>query len=104
MGIRSIVSRNTMAHANERRDWRIWADFAQSLIQTARGLYAKDDFGVELAHTAYAFDSTTIDLCLTLFSWAHFRKTKAAVKEFQRKQGLTADGIVGEKTWKLLQD
>ncbi|MFZ2956965.1 MAG: IS4 family transposase [Candidatus Ozemobacteraceae bacterium] len=80
MGIRSIVSRNTLSHANECRDWRIWADFTQSLIQKARGLYAKDDFGLELDQVAYAFDSTTIDLCLELFPWAHFRKTKAAVK------------------------
>jgi hypothetical protein len=80
MGIRSPVSRSTLAHANEHRDWRIWADFAYSLIGTARELYAHDSFGVELAQTAYAFDSTTIDLCLSLFPWARFRKTKAAVK------------------------
>ena len=80
MGFRSTVSRNTLARANERRDWRIWADFAQCLIRTARGLYAEDGFAVELTHAAYAFDSTTIDLCLALFPWAHFRKTKAAVK------------------------
>lgn len=80
MGIRSTVSRNTLANANERRNWRIWEDFAQELIRIARTLYAKEEFGVELAHTAYAFDSTTIDLCLELFPWAHFRKTKGAVK------------------------
>jgi hypothetical protein len=80
MGIRSVVSRTTLARANERRSWRIWEDFAQSMIQTARTLYANEDFGVELDQPAYAFDSTTIDLCLTLFPWAHFRKTKAAVK------------------------
>jgi hypothetical protein len=80
IGIRSSVSRSTLAHANERRNWRIWADFAYALIGTARQLYAHDSFGVELAQTAYAFDSTTIDLCLSLFPWARFRKTKAAVK------------------------
>ena len=69
MGFRSTISRNTLANANERRDWRIWADFAQTLIQTARTLYSQEDFGVELAHTAYAFDSTPIDLCLELFPW-----------------------------------
>lgn len=80
MGFRSTVSRTTLAKANERRDWRIWADFAQELIRTARGLYSQEEFGVELAQTAYAFDSTTIDLCLELFPWAKFRKKKGAVK------------------------
>jgi hypothetical protein len=80
MGIRGKVSRNTLAHANETRDWRIYADFAQVLIRTARELYATDDFGVELEQTAYALDATTIDLCLSLFPWAKFRKTKGAVK------------------------
>jgi hypothetical protein len=79
-GLRGNVSRNTLAHANETRDWRIWADFAHVLIRIARTLYAEDDFGVELDHVAYALDSTTIDLCLSLFPWAHFRKRKAAVK------------------------
>jgi len=80
MGIRTDVSRSTLAYANETRDWRIYADFAQVLIQVARRLYAQDDFGVELDQTVYALDSTTIDLCLSVFPWAHFRKTKAAVK------------------------
>ena len=80
MGLRARISRSTLAHANERRDWRIWADFAQVLIHTARELYDKDQFGVELDEAAYAFDSTTISLCLSLFPWARFRKTKAAVK------------------------
>lgn len=80
MGIRGGISRNNLAHANETRDWRIWADFAQVLIHTARHLYADDPFGVELDQTVYAFDSTTIDLCLSLFPWARFRKHKAAVK------------------------
>ena len=79
-GIRAKVSRSTLADANERRDWRIYADFAQILIARARVLYAGDDFGVALAQTAYVFDATTIDLCLTLFPWARFRKRKAAVK------------------------
>ena len=79
-GIRSKVSRSTLADANETRDWRIYADFAQMLIGIARRLYAKDDFGVTLEQTAYVFDSTTIDLCLTLFPWAQFRRRKSAVK------------------------
>jgi hypothetical protein len=80
MGFRSNVSRNTLAHANQIRDWRIYADFAQILIGQARRLYANDSFGVELDQTAYALDSTTIDLCLSLFPWAKFRAHKAAVK------------------------
>jgi len=80
MGIRGNVARNTLAHANETRDWRIYADFAQVLIHQARTLYAGDDFGLALKETVYAFDSTTIDLCLSLFPWAIFRKHKGAVK------------------------
>ena len=80
MGIRGKVSRNTLAHANQVRDWRIYADFAQILIAHARRLYANDSFGVELNQTAYALDSTTIDLCLSLFPWARFRAHKGAVK------------------------
>src|SRR4030042_473993 len=79
-GIRGNVSRNTLANANEHRNWRIYADFAQVLIDKARKLYANEDFGIQLKHTAYALDSTTIDLCLSLFPWAKFRKHKAAVK------------------------
>jgi hypothetical protein len=79
-GFRGSVARNTLAKANERRNWRIWADLAHRVIRRARILYANDSFGVELKQTAYAFDSTTIDLCLTLFPWARFRTTKAAVK------------------------
>jgi hypothetical protein len=80
MGIRGKVSRNTLAHANQVRDWRIYEDFAQILIARARRLYAHDSFGVELNQTTYALDSTTIDLCLSLFPWAKFRKRKGAVK------------------------
>jgi len=80
MGIRGKVSRNTLAHANQVKDWRIYADFAQILIARARRLYANDSFGVELNQTAYALDSTTIDLCLSLFPWAKFRAHKGAVK------------------------
>ncbi|NJO12406.1 MAG: IS4 family transposase [Gammaproteobacteria bacterium] len=80
MGIRSQVSRNTLANANATRDWRIYADFAQRLIGIARKLYAQEPFAVDLANTAYALDSTTIDLSLSLFPWAPFRATKAAVK------------------------
>jgi len=80
MGFRGRVSRNTLAHANETRDWRIYADFAQILIAQARTLYAGEDLGLELDSTIYAFDSTTIDLCLSLFPWAVFRRAKAAIK------------------------
>ncbi len=80
MGIRGGVSRNTLANANKVRDWRIYADFAQSLIQIARKLYVDEDIGAELDNTVYALDATTIDLCLSVFPWAHFRSTKAAVK------------------------
>jgi len=80
LGIRGNISRNTLGHANQVRDWRIYADFAQILIGKARELYAQESFGVELDHTVYALDSTTIDLCLSLFPWAQFRKHKAAVK------------------------
>jgi hypothetical protein len=80
LGIRGGIARSTLADANETRDWRIYQDFALSLIQTARKLYAEDGFGVELKHTVYALDSTTIDLCLALFPWARFRKAKGAVK------------------------
>jgi hypothetical protein len=80
LGIRGGVSRSTLADANEKRDWRIYQDFALSLIQTARKLYAQDGFGVELTNTVYALDSTTIDLCLALFPWAKFRQAKGAVK------------------------
>lgn len=80
MGIRGKVSRNTLANANQVRNWRIYADFAQVLIDTARDLYAKDDFGLQLDQTVYALDATTIDLCLSLFPWAKFRKQKGAVK------------------------
>jgi hypothetical protein len=79
-GLRGRVSRSTLADANETRDWRIYGDFAQGLIQRARRLYHDEPLAVELAQTAYAFDATTIDLCLALFPWARFRRTKAAVK------------------------
>jgi len=79
-GIRGKISRSTLGDANEVRDWRIYADFAAVLIRQARELYVKDDFGLTLDQTAYAFDSTTIDLCLTLFPWAKFRRRKSAVK------------------------
>lgn len=79
-GFRGTVSRSTLADANENRDWRIFAAFAHTLIATARPLYADDPLGVDLDHSLYALDSTTIDLCLALFPWAKFRKHKAAVK------------------------
>src|ERR1700720_2424479 len=80
LGIRGNVSRNTLANANATRDWRIYASFAERLISIARGLYAEEPFGVDLAETVYALDATTIDLCLSVFPWAPFRSTKAAVK------------------------
>ena len=80
MGIRGRVARSSLAHTNENRDWRIYADFAQVLIHEARALYSGDDFAVELEQTVYALDSTTIDLCLSLFPWARFRKRKGAIK------------------------
>ncbi len=80
MGIRSRISRSTLADANEVRDWRIYAAFAQRLITMARKLYIDESFGVDLNETVYALDATTIDLCLSVFSWAPFRTTKAAVK------------------------
>lgn len=80
LGIRGSVARSTLADANEVRDWRIYADFAQHLIGVARELYLEEPFGVDLTNTVYALDSTTIDLCLTMFPWAPFRSAKAAVK------------------------
>jgi hypothetical protein len=80
MGFRSPVKRSTLADANEGRDWRIWADLAALLIRRARKLYCNDSFGIDLDNTAYALDATTIDLCLSLFPWAPFRTSKAAVK------------------------
>lgn len=80
MGFRGHISRSTLAKANEKRDWRIYADFAQILIAQARKLYSSEEFGVELSETVYALDSSTIDLCLSLFPWAVFRKTKSAIK------------------------
>ena len=80
MGFRDPVRRSTLADANEVRDWRIYAELAQRLIVQARRLYVNEDLGFDLANTVYALDSTTIDLCLAVFPWAHFRTTKAAVK------------------------
>ena len=79
-GFRGNIARSTLADANENRDWRIFSDFAHLLINTARKLYAQDDFGLDLKQAVYALDSTTINLCLSLFPWAKFRKTKGAVK------------------------
>jgi hypothetical protein len=79
-GIRGRIARSTLADANEIRDWRIYAEFAQALIGIARPLYAEEPFGVELDHSVYAFDATTIDLCLSVFPWARFQATKAAVR------------------------
>ena len=83
MGLRKAVARSTLADANESRDWRIWADFAQVLIRKARELYAAEPLELELSDTAYALDSTTIDLCLSVFPWANFRSTKGCSKNPQ---------------------
>ena len=80
MGIRGGIARNTLANANKTRDWRIYADLAQSLITTARDLYINEDFGLDLDNTVYALDASTIDLCLSVFPWATFRQTKAAIE------------------------
>jgi len=80
MGLRGLVSRNTLANANQVRDWRIYADFAHILIQEARSLYKGEPFGIVLDQTVYALDATTVDLCLSLFPWAQFRRHKSAVK------------------------
>jgi len=80
MGLPRSGRESTLADANELRDWRMWSDLAAVLIRRARKLYATQDFGIDLANTVYALDSTTIDLCLSLFPWAIFRSTKAAVK------------------------
>ena len=80
MGIRGGMARNTLANANRKRDWRIHADFAQALIRIARPLYAEEDLGLELDNTVYALDSSTVDLCLSVFPWALFRSTKSGVK------------------------
>jgi|SRR5581483_208439 len=80
LGLSHAVKRSTLAEANEHRDWRIYADLAHSLIDIARPLYANTDIGLEIETAVYALDSTTIDLCLSLFPWAKFRKTKAAIK------------------------
>jgi hypothetical protein len=80
MGIQSSVSRNNLSHANETRDWRIYADFAQILIAQAKALYANDTLALDIVSTVYALDSTTIDLCMNLFPWARFRTTKSAIK------------------------
>ena len=80
MGIRTPIRRSALAAASERRDWRIYAEFAQRLIAQARKLYTEEDLGLDLSNTVYAPDSTTVDLCLLLFPWAPFRKTRAAMK------------------------
>ena len=80
MGLRSSISRSTLADANYQRDWRIYADFAQALIKIARPLYADDELGLDLKNTVYVLDSSTVDLCFSVFPWALFRSTKSAVK------------------------
>lgn len=80
MGLRNAIRRSTLADANESRDWRMWSDLAALLIRRARKLYRDEDLGLDLTNTVYALDATTVDLCLSLFEWAPFRSTKAAVK------------------------
>ena len=91
MGIRGGMSRNTLANANQRRDWRIYAEFAQAMIRIARPLYADEDLGLKLDNTVYALDASSIDLCLSVFPWALFRSTKSAVK-VNRREGSPAVG------------
>jgi len=80
IGFRGKISRNTLANANEKRDWHIYADFAQVLIHTARDLYVNEPFGIDLEQTIYALNATTIKLCLSLFPWSHFRLQQGAIK------------------------
>jgi len=107
MGFRSAVKRATLADANESRDWRIWFDLATSLIHRARKLYASESLGVDLDDTVYALDSSTIDLCLSLFDWAPFRSTKAAIKlqqavwPAQLLKVNYACGFIGERLMKF---
>ena len=84
MGLRTSISRSTLADENEQRDWRIYADFAQALIKIARSLYADDELGLDLKNTVYVLDSSTIDLCFSVFPWALFRSTKSAVINYTR--------------------
>src|SRR5258705_236843 len=98
LGIRGNVARNTLANANATRDWRIYCDFAQRLIGIARRLYAEEPLGIELKDTVYALDSTTIDLCLSVFSWAPLRSTKAAAPhQVQRPRNRQAARIPHEQ-------
>jgi hypothetical protein len=96
MGFRDPVRRSTLADANEARDWRIYAELAQRVIGQARRLYVNEDLGFDLANTVYALDSTTIDLCLAVFPWAHFRTTKAAVKMHTLKAAQIASHLLVE--------
>ena len=91
MGIRGKVSRNTLANANRRRDWRIYAEFAQELIRIARPLHADDDLGLQLDDTVFALDASTIDLCLSVFPWALFRSTKSARPASARERSPTGN-------------
>ena len=108
MGFREPVRRSTLADANETRDWRIYAEFAHHLIAQARKVYANESLGMELANTVYALDSTTIDLCLSLFPWAHFRSTKAAVilelrgaQVAERGEGILRFGMSSDLTGRV---
>src|SRR5256886_8926950 len=101
LGIRSTVARNTLPNANAIRDWHIYADFAQSLIGIARPLYVDEPFGVDLKDTVYALDTTTIDLCLSVFPWAPFQQSKAAIRlhtlldlRVERSTGLICDQTI----------
>lgn len=95
MGIRGKVSRATLADANEKRDWRIYAEFAQNLIATARDLYKEDSFISVLDETVYALDSTTVDLCLSVFPWAVFRKRKATQSQRKPLHNFTNSKCIG---------
>ena len=90
LGFCEPIAKSTLADANEKRNWRLWEDLAKNLMRKARRLYAGEDLGIELANTVYALDSTTIDLSLTLFPWADFRRTKAGLKLHTRKSTCAA--------------
>ena len=121
LGIRSPVSRNTLANANKQRDWRIYAEVAQALIRIARPMYASEDLGLDLDNTVFALDASTVDLCLSMFPWAPFQSTKAAVKLhtlldlrgpdsdvpacLRRQNGRRSRARpLGPRTWRLLRD
>ena len=96
MGIRGGMSRNTLANANQRRDWRIYAEFAQAMIRIARPLYADEDLGLDLDNTVYALDASTVDLCLSVFPWALFRSTNPPSKSSNNSWSPNALALIAQ--------